>query len=180
MEIIGIFGEVFKYIASPELLPPSIYGFYSVLRIIFTIVTLFFIGVLIFVFFASDYKMYRYQEWHSEYKKRKPYWGIKLNQNWDDVLKQANDDNESERKLAIIEADDMINDALSQMGYSGEDLIAKLDGLNKEIIPKIEELKTAHRLKRDLVCDPNKSISKEEAQRVLKDYEETFKDLQIF
>ncbi len=180
MEIIGSFEQVFSYIANPSLLPPFIYNIYFVLRIIFTIVTLFFVGLLIFLFFKSDYKSYRYLEWHSEFKNFKPYFGVKLDQNWEDIVEQAKDDNESERKLAIIEADDMIDSALAQLGYTGDNLMEKLDGLNKDIIPKIDELKEAHRLKRDLVYDPNKSVSKEDAERVIKDYEETFKDLQIF
>ncbi len=180
MEIIGPFEQVFSYIANPETLPPSIYSVYFVLKIAFLAVTLFFIGMLVFLFFASDYKAYRYLEWRSEYKKFKPYFGVKLTQNWEEIIAQAKDDNESERKLAIIEADDMIDSALSQMGYEGDGLMAKLDGLNKDIIPKLEELREAHRIKRDLVYDPNKSISKEEAQRIIKDYEATFKDLQIF
>lgn len=180
MEIIGSFEQIFNYIVNPELLPAPIYSIYFNLRIIFTVVSLFFIGLLIFLLFVSDYKAYRYLEWHSEFKKSKPYFGVKLSQNWEDIVEQARDDNESERKLAIIEADDMIDSALSQMGYKGDNLMEKLDGLNEDIIPKINELRAAHRLKRDLVYDPNKSVSKEEAEEVIKDYEATFKDLQIF
>ncbi len=180
MEIVEIFQGLFGYLTNPYDLPSPLYELWWWIRAGFILVTMFFVGVLIFLYFVSDYQFYRFKETMSEYKKFKPHWGIKLDYNWDDILKQSKDDNESERKLAIIEADDMIDSILGQMGYQGETLLEKLEGLNKEILPFIEELKEAHRVKRDLVYDPNKSISKEETKKIISYYEETFKDLQVF
>ncbi len=172
--------EVFKYIAEPELTPPVFFSIWQALRIIFLVITAFFVGVLIYVLPINGYLEMRFMENYSEFKKTRARFRVKLDKSWGEVVKQARNEKEAERKLAVIEADDMINSALSQIGYEGETLVDKLEGLNKEIIPNIEEITEAHKKRRDIAYDPNRGLSKEEAEKIISTYEETFKDLQIF
>ncbi len=181
MEILGeSFQEVLKYIANPELISPGFYAFWQITRIIFIAVSVFFVAMILYLISVSDYMDLRYRERYSELFKSRPYLAVKIDQDWKEVIKQARSDRESERKMAVIEADEMIDGVLSQMGYEGEGLLEKLEGLNREIIPNIEKLKEAHKTRRDVVYDPSKGLSKEEAARIISIYEEAFKDLQIF
>ncbi len=177
--IIEALGEAFHFVMNPQLFPSPYFEIWWTVRAGFVLVSAFFIGMLIYLYFVSDYKFYRFSENIKEYKSFKPDWGIKIEHNWEEIKKNANHEKEAERKLSIIEADDMVDNILGQLGYQGQDLIEKLEGLNKDIIPLIEELKEAHRIKRDLVYDPNKSIDKKETERLIGYYEETIKDLQI-
>ncbi len=171
--------EVFKYIANPELASPTFFIIWQVLRIVFLIISAFFIGLLIYLFKVNDYLDMRYLENYSEFRKTKPYLKVDLSKEWKDVVKHAKGEKEAERKMAVIEADDMVDSVLLKIGYSGETLLDKLAKLNKEIIPNIEEVKEAHRKRRDIAYDPNKSISREEAEEIVSVYEEVFKDLRI-
>ncbi len=180
METLGeAFQEVYKYIVNPELISPGFYTFWQITRIIFVGVSVFFVGLLLYLVSVNDYLTVRFKEGYSELLKSKPYSTIKLEEDWSEVEKQAKSESESERKMAVIQADDMIDNVLAQMGYEDDGLLEKLEGLNKEIIHNIEELRKAHKERRDIVYDPNKSLSKEEAAKLISVYEETFKDLQI-
>ncbi len=171
--------EVFKYIANPELVSPTFFTVWQVLRIAFLVVTAFFVGLLVYLFSVNDYLDMRYLDDISEFRKTKPRLKVSLGKDWKDVVEHAKSGKEAERKMAVIEADDMIDSALSKIGYGGETLLDKLAVLNKEIIPNIEEVKDAHRKRRDIAYDPNKSISREEAEQIISVYEEVFKDLRI-
>ncbi len=171
--------EVFKYIANPELISPTFFTVWQVLRITFFVITAFFVGLLVYLFSVNGYLDMRYVEDLLEFRKTKPYLKVSLGKDWKDVVENAKSDKEAERKMAVIEADDMIDSVLSKIGYSGETLPDKLAGLNKEIIPNIEGVKDAHRKRRDIAYDPNKSISREEAEQIVSVYEEVFKDLRI-
>ncbi len=179
MALIDAFVEVFTYLANPTTLPSPFYEIWWWVRAGFLVFTTFLVVLLAYVYSVSEYRFYRFYETSSEYRDFKPDWGIKIDKNWEEVKKKASHEKEAERKLAVIEADDIINSAFEQIGYTGSDLIEKLDGLNKDIVPLIEELKEAHRIKRDLVYDPNRSMSKEEAERIVSYYDATIKDMQI-
>ncbi len=172
--------EFLIHIANPELISPDFFIVWQSLRVMFIVVTLFFVGILLYLLMKSDYLTYRFKEDFVERKKTKPFLNVKIKKDWGEIMSHANHENESERKLAVIEADDALNDALSQLGYEGEDLLEKLKGLTEEIVPNIKDLQEAHKERRDIVYDPNKGLSKEEAKELIAVYEETFRYFQIF
>ena len=181
MEILTDFiQEVLKYIANPELISPTFFSFWQVLRIIFLAITVFFIGLLAYLFRVNGYLDMRFIEDHMEFRKTKPHLKVKIDKDWDEIVKQSKSEKEAERKLAVIEADDTLDDVLSQVEYKGETLMEKLEGLNEDVIPHIEEIKDAHRKRRDINYDPNTSLSKKEAEEIVSLYGEVLKDMQIF
>lgn len=171
---------ILKIIANPEHISPDFFIIWQGLRILFIIASLLLAGAFIYLSILNNYFNYRLKEDYIEFKKSKPFFNIKIDKDWEKIMRHANHDKESERKLAVIEADDTLNSVLSKLGYEGENLLEKLEGLNQEIVPNLEELKEVHKERRDLVYDPNKSLPKEEAQRIISVYEETFKNFQIF
>lgn len=172
--------DLLVHLANPEMISADFYIIWQGLRIIFIIIALLFLGLLVFLFSVNGYLKYRYKEDAFERLKGKPFFNIKLKSNWDEIMEHAKDENESERKLAVIEADDTLNDALSKLGYEGDTLLEKLEGLTPEVVPNLEDLEDAHRERRDISYDPSKGLSKEEAKRLISIYEETFKYFQIF
>jgi len=102
-----------------------------------------------------------------------------MEENWSEIIKQAKSEKEADRKMAVIEADDIINDVLSQLGYGGDTLPEKLERLNEEIIPNLNEIKEAHKKRKEISYDPNKELSSQDAVNLVSVYEKVFKDLQI-
>ncbi len=172
--------EILFYIANPELISPDFFIIWQGIRSFAIIISFALFALLIYLLSVNDYLKYRFQEDYEEYTKSKPFMNVKLKKDWGEILRHSQHDIEAERKLAVIEADDALNDAFMQLGYKGENLMQKLEGLTEEIVPNLEELKEAHRKKRDIVYDPNRNVSKDEAKKIISEYEETFKYFQIF
>ncbi len=164
---------------NPHLFPQPLFWTYQILRFLFIIVSVFLAGMLIFLLARNQYVKNRYLKDWSEFVESKPYGKAKIVKEWDRIIKQMREGGDSEKKLAIIEADDMVNEMLEKMGYKDEKLEAKLESVNKNIIPNVEDLKKIHKRKRDIVYDPGYIISEEEAEEIMSVYEKTFKDIQF-
>jgi len=102
----------------------------------------------------------------------------KLNQNWQDVLNHLNSASESEWKLAIIEADKLIDDLLVQKGYQGESLAERLSMIDKKNMKSFELLWEAHKVRNRIAHKLDFKINRNEALKVISYYGEALKDLE--
>ncbi len=90
---------------------------------------------------------------------------------WDKVRLKAQDENESVRKVAIIEADNIIDDLIKRMGYPGKNMGERLEGIIPGQIENIEELKKAHKVRNKIIHDQDFVISVQKTQEMLGYYE---------
>ena len=102
-----------------------------------------------------------------------------LSERWQGVIDHLNSDNESEWKLAIIEADKMADDLLIQKGYEGESMAERLSLLDKNELRSLDLLWTAHKVRNRIAHKLDFKINRSEAMRVISYYEEALKDLQL-
>lgn len=103
----------------------------------------------------------------------------RFNQSWQDVLSHLNSANESEWKLAIIEADKLVDDLLIQKGYQGESLAERLNMVDKKSMKSFELLWEAHKMRNRIAHKLDFKINRSEALRALSYYEEALKELLI-
>ncbi len=75
-------------------------------------------------------------------------------------------------KLAIVEADKILEEALKNLGYQGENIKERLEQISKEVYPNLEDLKYAHKIRNRIVHEKNFSLSKAKAEAVLRIYED--------
>ena len=172
--------EIINFISNPQLFPRPVFIIFQIIRIVFSAVSIFLIIMLIFLLTRNRYIENRFLQDATEFKAQKPYQKVKIVKDWEKIMKQVKNGDESEKKLAVIEADDMVYDMVRKLGYKGEKLEEMLEKENSDIIPNIEDLKRAHKRRRDIVYDPGYTLTKEEAEEVMAIYEKTFKDLQFF
>ncbi len=90
---------------------------------------------------------------------------------WDKIRLKAQDENESVRKVAIIEADNIIDDLIKRMGYPGENMKERLEGIIPGQLENIEELKQAHKVRNKIIHNQDFAVSIQEAQKILSYYE---------
>ncbi len=171
--------EVIKYILDPTLISPGFAVFWQTTRIIFVSVSLLLLSLIIFLLSINDYFEWRYAENYTELHKVKPRFRVNIGKRWKEVIAHLQSQDDSERRLAVIDADDIFNEVLGKIGYEGDNTYDKLIRLNEEIIPNIEELKKAYKAKKEIMHDPNKELSVEEAKDVVSRYEVILKDLQV-
>jgi len=160
-----------------KFMPP---GIFLSLKIIFIVASLF----LLFIFFRSLRKStwLRYRLWEDmlEFLTYRPYGIKKIAKIWSKIKGRLEAGSESEYKLAVIEADSMLNGILARMGYKGEGLGDRLKQLTTDILPNVEETREAHKIRNNIVYDPDYKLTLDQAQKVLKIYEQALQDLQVF
>ncbi len=92
---------------------------------------------------------------------------------WEIILNHLNSQNQAEWKLAIIEADSMLDEILKEVGYVGETLADRLkEAGNGEVIQQAWE---AHKVRNMIAHKGGTELTYREAKRVVGLYENVFK-----
>ena len=168
-----IISSIIRFILYPEL--P---GWFLLIKIIFLLVSLFFMGIIVFALIKTLW-LKRIILWDmKEYLTYRHYGLPKTEKKWGKIKERLEIGTESEAKLAIIEADSFLNDILKVMGYVGETLGEKLNKLTTDVLMNLEEIKGVHEIHSNIIHDPSYRLDIEEAKRVLDVYEKTLIELQ--
>ena len=157
---------------------PTFSGWLLVLKIIFVILSLLLFGFIIFALIKTTW-LKRMIIWDlQEFLTYRPFGVSKIAGKWQKIKKRLEAGIESEAKLAIIEADSMLDGILDRMGFGGRTLGERLDRLTDVSLPNIEEAKKSHKIRNNIVHDPTYKLDLEEAKKVISAYEKALTDLQ--
>jgi hypothetical protein len=107
----------------------------------------------------------------------RPYGSSKYAKEWKKIMKKMDTGIESEYKLAIIEADTLLDDMLKFMGYTEETTEKKVEKLTSIDISNINELREVRKVRNFVIQDPDYKLTEDKAREVLKVYEDSFKSL---
>jgi len=162
-----------KFIVSPNFTGPLL-----ILKIIFISFSLVLFLWLIFLLIRTSWLKFLFLEDIAEFLTYRPYGVRKIERAWRKIKASLETGLESEYKLAVLEADNILDDILKRMGFTGETLGEKLRNLTAAILPNIEEVKQAHQIRNNIIHDPAYKLSLEEAKKVLEIYEKALTDLQ--
>ncbi len=99
----------------------------------------------------------------------------KLRVKWAKVREKLKSKNESDYKVAIIEADNIIDDLIARMNYKGENMGERLDNIAPGQIENIEDLRHAHEVRNRIIHDESFVLTKEEAEKTFEYYEDFLK-----
>lgn len=86
---------------------------------------------------------------------------------------------ENDMKVAILEADKILNEALRGAGMPGIQLGDRLKRAKTGQIPNLEDLWQAHKLRNQIAHEPDFSLKRDLAERALKIYEVALKNLGV-
>lgn len=102
------------------------------------------------------------------------------NKTWNSVRAKLLSDNQSDWRLAIIEADIYLDKVLDQKGYYGDTLGDKFKQITPEQLPSIQIAWEAHKVRNRIAHDgADYILTMPEARRVLSYYEIVFRDLDV-
>lgn len=105
---------------------------------------------------------------------------IKENPVWISVRNKLLSDNQSDWRLAIIEADIYLDRVLDQKGFYGDTLGDKLKQISPEKLPSVQIAWEAHKVRNRIAHDGSGfMLTMPEARRVLSYYEIVFRDLEV-
>lgn len=95
---------------------------------------------------------------------------------WKHVVKRMKTDNPSNWKLAILEADQLMDEVIKASGYRADTPDERFKQAEPQVFSNIEELREAHKVRNRIMQEPDFVISKEESLRALRIYQQAFKE----
>jgi hypothetical protein len=99
---------------------------------------------------------------------------------WSKVLEQANSDSEQHWRLAVLEADIMLNELLDLKGYKGDTMADKMKQAERADFNSIDEAWEAHKIRNVIVHEGTSfQINAREVRRVISLYEKVFREFKI-
>ena len=100
-----------------------------------------------------------------------------VNPKWTKVLEHINSPNQSDWKLAILEADIMLSDMLDKMSYHGATIGDKLKSIEPSDFSTLQEAWEAHKIRNAIAHEGSDyPINKPEAERVIKLFKKVFEE----
>lgn len=99
------------------------------------------------------------------------------NERWDRVMLHINSENQNDWRQAIIEADTILDDIVSQSEYPGETLGERMRGIEKSDFRTLDEAWEAHKVRNRIAHDGSQfQLSKREALRIINLYKKVFEE----
>jgi hypothetical protein len=164
--------------------PGYVFTIYYVIKILFIVV-----DALLLIGFI--YALMRAWHYHPNYKngshavakghgKRIPTMrDIVLRERWHSIETKFALGTPESARLALIEADALVDTALKGMQIPGEHLADRLSNLDQNDIKSMDRVWRAHRLRNDLVHTPGFAVSPPDAKRTMDDYEAFLKEMEV-
>ena len=96
---------------------------------------------------------------------------------WEKILDKAHSAPPHSFTFAIMAADNLVGEALDDLGLEGEHIADKLQKLNPKELKTLDSLWRAHRIRNDLVHTAGFEIKESEAKEILNIFESFLKEL---
>lgn len=95
----------------------------------------------------------------------------KLAKKWIKIKDRLESGKEAQYKVAIIEADEVIDQLLQKMGYEGGNMGERLDKMSPGEIENRDEIKEAHETRNKIIHDHQFEVNEDLAKETIKKFE---------
>lgn len=151
---------------------------FLILKFVFIILSLLLTGFIIFALIKTDW-LHQLMIWDwMEFLTYKFHGLAAINKRWAKI-KEKSRTNEAEARLAIIEADNLLNEILTKMGFKGQNLKERLVLITSDILENLEQVEKVNAIRLNIVRDPNYYLDLASAHKVLEVYEKALENLQV-
>ncbi|MEK7061821.1 MAG: hypothetical protein AAB957_01020 [Patescibacteria group bacterium] len=172
--IYNLFGiKDFIYFISSPVLQDMLFP----VKLIFIFFTIFFLSAIVYFMANSSYLKYKFLEDITEFISYQAYGIREIANRWKKIKKRIENGAESEYKLALIEADDFLNEMLEDRGFTGKNFEELVNNAGKIVLPNLDEILSAHEVRNSIVYDPDYKIDIDRVKEVLSIYEATTKNI---
>jgi hypothetical protein len=96
---------------------------------------------------------------------------------WERIVAQINSDDVNQWKVAIMDADSLLDEVLYEQGYSGDGVAAKLQQARKDDFDTLRYAQEAHGIRNRIAHDAGYALSHREAKLAVASYERFFNEL---
>lgn len=141
------------------------------------------IGVLAIVYFYYLFKVLdlkrleKNRTYERIYRTQQQYYQSSHNSRWDRVVELFSSTSPSDWRVAVIEADAMLDSLVTSLGYTGDTLGEKMKNIDRGHFPTLDAAWEAHNVRNKIAHDGiDYQLSEVEKNRVYKLYEKVFSD----
>jgi len=107
-----------------------------------------------------------------------PAYGGAMTARWEEIIKHLDSTREAQWRMAIIEADKLMDEVLRRAGYPGGSLGEKLMNIKPGDLQTLQGLWEAHKVRNAIAHDINYFLRYSDAKRVIELYTQALKELQ--
>lgn len=140
-------------------------------KLVFIFFSVFFLVFVIYFMINSSWLQYKFLEDATEFFSWQAYGQREMSKQWNRIKKRTESGAESDYKLAIIDADDLLAEVLDNRGYDGKDFQESIKKAGKLIVSILDDVLRAHETRNAIVYNQDYKISADEAKKILDIYE---------
>lgn len=104
---------------------------------------------------------------------------LKITQEWDNIIKRLESGDEANHKLAVIEADKLLDTVLKKLTIPGSTMGERLKAIPVSQLPSIENIWKAHKLRNHLVHTSEFVLTDNKAKQAIDIYKQAFIELKV-
>jgi hypothetical protein len=129
---------------------------------------------------SSSYLRWRFWQDLVEFFTFRSYATKKGEKQWQNLMKKMELTSEAEWKLAVIEAESMLDETFQRINILGESFGERLKQIKTEQLKNLEDVWEAHKIRNNIVHDPDYRLTLGQAKKVLETYEKALRELGVF
>jgi len=161
------------------LLSPDIQQKLFAVKVSFISVGVILLVAIIILILKTHYIQWLFLQDVWEFFTFRPFGAKRITRTWNKIVKRLDAGSESESKMAIIEADDLLDASLKRMGFLGHTFEERLSTITSATVSNIDEIHAAHKIRNNIIHNPDFRLSQDEAKAALAAYQKAFNSLQI-
>jgi len=146
-------------------------------KIVFIAAGFFFLIFIIYFMMNSSWLQYKFLEDVTEFFSWQAYGQRQMQKQWNRIKRRTETGAEADYKLAIIDADDLLQEVLDSRGFEGDTFEEIVKSAGKLMEPVLEDILKAHEARNSIVYNPDFKITAEQVKKILEVYEVASKDI---
>ncbi len=100
-----------------------------------------------------------------------------IHKNWNKLLERVKSGDERDLRLAIIEADGLVDEVLKEHGHPGNDMGERMKSIHPSEFGNINELWEAHKIRNRLVHEADFHLQMDEYKKIISVYHRVLEEL---
>ena len=175
VEIVRKFQDTFGFLVSDKLQHDVL-----LIKILFIVFSVFCLAGIIYLYKKTGYLHLDQLETWDILKTYKDFGVSKIQKQWRKIKQNFEKNDIVYWKLALLEAEKLIDEILVRMGLGPGTMEDRLLRATTDEIPNLQDLKRARNLCQDVARDPDYRLNKEDAENTFGTFEKTLIALQVF
>ncbi len=159
---------------------PQLFGIFLFVKIIFVIISSILVINIFFLIVSTNWINWRYKQNWAEFSSFKPLEAQQISARWKKVNQRLASKDQAEYKLAVLESEELLKDALKMDGYAGETLEEQLSKVDPSDISDTEKVIEAHNFRNEIVKNPEKELRLKDAKSIVFVFEKAFEEMQEY